>query len=46
MGEKYRENKNSKIVGENAINLPSGVNLTDNEIDYISESIISLVESV
>ena len=45
-GEKYRENKNSKIVGENAINLPSGVNLTDNEIDYISESIISLVESV
>ena len=45
-GQKYGENKNSKIVGENAINLPSGVNLTDNEIDYISESIISLIESV
>ena len=42
-GERHDENVNSKIIGENGVNLPSGVNLSTNEIDYISESIISLL---
>ena len=42
-GERHDENINSKIIGENGVNLPSGVNLSTNEIDYISESIISLL---
>lgn len=43
-GIKYEENKNSKIISENALNLPSGVMLTTNEIDYISDSVIKLLE--
>lgn len=44
-GEHHEENINSKIIGENGVNLPSGVNLTTNQIDYISSSIISLLRS-
>ena len=44
-GKKYKENPNSKIIGENAFNLPSGVNLKKEEIDYICESLISIVSS-
>ena len=42
-GKKYKENPNSKIIAENAFNLPSGVNLKKEEIDYICESIISIM---
>jgi len=42
-GKKYKENPNSKIIAENAFNLPSGVNLKKEEIDYICESIISII---
>ena len=45
-GKEYKENINSKLIGDNGINLPSGVNLTNNEIDYISNSVISLLENV
>lgn len=44
-GKKYKENPNSKIISENAFNLPSGVNLKKEEIDYICESVISIVNS-
>lgn len=43
-GEKHEENKNAKLVSENGINLPSGVKLSHNEIDYISETIINLLQ--
>ena len=42
-GKKYDENTNSKLISENALNLPSGVKLTYNEIDYISDALISMV---
>jgi len=44
-GKKYKENINSKFIGNNGINLPSGVKLTNNEIDYISNAVISLLEN-
>ena len=45
-GKEYKENINSKFIGNNGINLPSGVKLTNDEIDYISNSVISLLENV
>ena len=45
-GKEYKENINSKLIGNNGINLPSGVNLTNNEIDYISNAVISLLEKI
>ena len=45
-GKEYKENINSKFIGNNGINLPSGVNLTNDEIDYISNAVISLLENV
>jgi perosamine synthetase len=44
-GKKYKENKVAKLIGENGVNLPSGVNLTFDEIDYISDTVISFIES-
>jgi len=44
-GKKYKENINSKFIGNNRINLPSGVKLTNHEIDYISNAVISLLEN-
>tara|TARA_X000001036_G_scaffold439303_1_gene489925 strand:- start:10539 stop:12158 length:1620 start_codon:yes stop_codon:yes gene_type:complete len=42
--KKYEENKNSKIIAENALNLPSGVGLSSNEIDYISDTLIRILQ--
>ena len=44
-GKKYKENKVAKLIGENGVNLPSGVNLTFDEIDYISDTVISFIDS-
>jgi len=37
----YIPKKNAKFIGENSINLPSGVMLLEEQIDYISENIIN-----
>ncbi len=38
--KKYEPKKNAKYIGENSINLPSGVTLKDSQIDYVSDQII------
>ena len=43
--KEYEVKPNAKIIGENAINLPSGVKLKNEEIDYICESLISIISS-
>lgn len=37
----YIPKKNAKFIGENSINLPSGVMLLEEQIDYISDNIIN-----
>ncbi len=44
-GKKYEENVNASVISKNALNLPSGVLLTTNEIDYISDSVIKLLKT-
>lgn len=41
--KKYEPKINAKYIGENSINLPSGVTLKDSEIDYVSDKIIEFV---
>jgi len=44
MFEKCAENPISYRIGSSAINLPSGHNLSDEEIEYISNVILFLIK--
>ena len=38
--KKYKPKANARFIGENSLNLPSGVMLTETHIDYVSDMII------
>lgn len=42
-GETVQPEQNAKLIGSTSINLPSGVGLSNAQIDYICDKIISLV---
>ena len=42
--KKQKEQPNSKVISERAINLPSGVCLTKEEVDYVCDCIIDILK--